>query len=210
METGVKRSSAGLMAGIAAAALVIGIFGADTIKGFFSRNSAEAVGLLTVKDMNRIHVLQASFAAVVTTQTEPDWPIPAAFLRKTTIMIGRGDVGYFVDMAQLSEANVAWNEEQQQLLVTVPAPLSDKPNVDMRQVKTYVEGTTLPWNDKVSEVARNANQDKIYAAIERQARNPAMIKLAQAAAEKAISANLMLALRNKDYDKATVKIVFAP
>jgi hypothetical protein len=206
----VKSGSSWLIAVAAAGALVVGVLGADTIKHFFNPSNAEMVGLLSVREVNRLEVLQARFAGIATTPTCTTLAnICVPGTNKVSIMIAPGDVGYFVDFTGLSEGSFVWNDEKAVLTVTLPNPTVSKPNIDMRQVRAYTDGTPFTW-DSMSELGRRTNEDKIYNDIVKQAQDKMMLDRARSSAQVAVEKVLGFTLRQRGFSNAEVDVKFAP
>lgn len=210
METGVNRSSNAVIVAAAAGALFLGIAGGDFIKGLFNRRSVESVGLLSLREVNRLEVLQARFGGLVTTRIcstiPPGVCVPGTY--KTSILTAPGDVSYFVDLSRLEERHLVWNKATKTLTVTLPRPTVSKANIDIRKVKYYTDRGVLTW-DNMSEIGRRENENRIYDDIRIQANEKSAIDRARASAGKSVKSLLEFALRKSGFDDAKVQATFA-
>jgi hypothetical protein len=161
--------------------------------------SASLAGL---REQNRLSAFAARYVAVVTSK-QSQFGFTS---QKTLIMPGM--VRYDVDMAKLTQADVAWNGTTRTLSVRLPAVEADAPQVDLNAVREYGSGgvlTTFTDAEKRLDAAnRRAGQFELI----RQAREPAMIKLARDATRRAVERSFAMPLRAAGID-ATVAVRFA-
>lgn len=210
MEAAVKRNSNGVMVAVAAGALILGVASGDFFKGLFSPRSAATVGLLSLREVNRLEVLQARFGGLVTTRTcstiPPDICVPGTY--KTSILTAPGDVSYFVDLSRLDEGHFAWDQATSTLTVRVPKPTASKPNIDLRQVRAYTDRDVLTWAS-MSELGRRENEDRIYNNILDQANDKKVLDRARASASRSVKGLLEFALKESGFADAKVNVTVA-
>jgi hypothetical protein len=208
VATDVKNNSIALVAGVAAVALVIGVFGADTIKGWFQRKDPVQASLQEVHQLNRIEVLMARLCVAPTTPTDSTLAgIPVPGTRKISIIKGCGDVFYTIELSRLTEKDFRFDPLKKTLKVTLPQPRISKPNIDIRQLEEYTDGTILTF-DQMSELGRTTNRNKVYEEMETAAAAKDMVDQARKSARYAIGNFLMLAIRNAGLADAVVQVDF--
>ncbi len=161
--------------------------------------SASLEGL---REQNRLSAFAARYVAVVTSKQSQ-----LGFTTEKTLIMP-GMVRYEVDMAKLTQADVAWDGPTKTLSVRLPAVEADGPQVDLAAVREYGSGgmlTTFTDAEKRLDAAnRRAGQIELI----RQAREPAMIKLARDATRRAVERSFAMPLRAAGID-ASVAVRFA-
>lgn len=168
------------------------------------RPDAEAIAvaaLLSVRDEGRLVPFSARLVSIVTA-SETHLGLTA---RKTLIM--PGTVRYGIDLARLRRSSLAWDESSRTLSVTLPPLELSGPEIDLNQVRESSEGglvMALAGSEKSldSENRRRA-QDELM----RQAREPGPMRLARAAAMRAVARAFALPLRSAGVE-ASVAVRF--
>jgi len=161
--------------------------------------SASLEGL---REQNRLSAFAARFVAVTTSrQTALGFST-----EKTLIMPGM--VRYEVDLAKLTQRDVAWDANRGVLSVRLPAVEVDGPQVDLNAVREYGTGGVLTTFTDAEKRLDQANRRAGQAELIRQAREPAMIRLARDATRRAVERSFAMPLRAAGVD-ATVAVRFA-
>lgn len=181
-------------------ARLLGLAGGD--------RDAVAATLESVRQLNALDVLSARLAAVVSTPTVATVAgIAVPGTGKDTTLIAPGDVRYLIDFRSLRREDLSWDPETRRLIVVLADPRPGAVRIDDRDTRVFVDGVTLPFNDKVSELARRSNYDKAFTALKLQASTPALLGLARDAGRVAVRSNLEMPLRTAGVD-ATVVVRF--
>ena len=161
--------------------------------------SASLEGL---REQNRLSAFAARYVAVVTSKQSQ-----LGFTTEKTLIMP-GMVRYEVDMAKLTQADVAWDGISKTLSVRLPAVEADGPQVDLNAVREYGSGGVLTTftdaEKRLDATNRRAGQIELI----RQAREPAMIKLARDATRRAVERSFAMPLRAAGID-ANVAVRFA-
>ena len=161
--------------------------------------SASLEGL---REQNRLSAFAARYVAVVTSKQSQ-----LGFTTEKTLIMP-GMVRYEVDMAKLTQADVAWDGISKTLSVRLPAVEADGPQVDLNAVREYGSGGVLTTftdaEKRLDATNRRAGQIELI----RQAREPAMIKLARDATRRAVERSFAMPLRAAGID-ASVAVRFA-
>ncbi len=161
--------------------------------------SASLEGL---REQNRLSAFAARFVAVVTSRQSQ----LGFSTEKTLIMPGM--VRYEVDMGKLTQRDVAWDAGARTLSVRLPAVEVDGPQVDMTALREYGSGGVLATLTDAEKQLDAANRRAGQVELVRQAREPAMIRLARDATRRAVERSFAMPLRAAGVD-ATVKVRFA-
>lgn len=162
---------------------------------------AEA-SLQGLREQNVLTPFAARFVAV-TTSTQRRFGLTA---RKTLIM--PGDVRYELDLAQIGEDDIAWDEASATLRVTLPDVTVAGPEIDMGNIREYDEGGILMSLTDAEEALDDANQAAARQSLLRQAAGAVPMRLAREAARTAVEHNFELPLRAAGLD-ANVVVRFA-
>lgn len=161
--------------------------------------SASLEGL---REQNRLSAFAARFVAVVTSrQTALGFST-----EKTLIMPGL--VRYEVDLAKLSQRDVAWDAPTKTLLVTLPPVEIDGPQVDLTAIREYGSGGVLARLTNADQQLDAANRRAGQAELVRQARDATPMRLARDATRRAVERSFAMPLRAAGLD-ASVKVRFA-
>ena len=161
--------------------------------------SASLAGL---REQNRLSAFAARYVAVVTSKQSQ-----LGFTTEKTLIMP-GMVRYEVDMAKLTQADVAWDGASKILSVRLPAVEADGPQVDLNAVREYGSGGVLTTFTDAEKRLDAANRRAGQIELIRQAREPAMIKLARDATRRAVERSFAMPLRAAGID-ATVAVRFA-
>lgn len=161
--------------------------------------SASLEGL---REQNRLSAFAARFVAVVTSrQTALGFSA-----EKTLIMPGM--VRYEVDLARLTQRDVAWDAATSTLSVTLPPVEIDGPQVDLAAIREYGSGGVLTTftdaEKRLDEANRRAGQAQLVA----QARDAMPMRLARDATRRAVERSFAMPLRAVGV-AATVRVRFA-
>ena len=161
-----------------------------------------SASLQGLREQNRLSAFAARYVAVVTsTQSQLGFQT-----QKTLIM--PGTVRYEVDLAKLTQRDVAWNPETHTLSVRLPPVEVDGPQIDLNQIREYGSGGVLTTFTDAEAKLDVANRRAGQAELLRQARAPAMIGMARDATRRAVERSFALPLRATGID-AKVSVRFA-
>ena len=177
-----------------AAALLAGAAGGAWLKGAAAPAAPEPAALagrtlLSVRDAGRIVVLTARYAAIVSAE-ESRLGLTA---RKTLIL--PGTVRYGVDLGRLKRSDLSWDEATRTLAVTLPPLEIAGPGVDVAAAREYTEGGLLMALSDAGTTLDAANRRSAELDLVRQARAPAPMALARAAAMRDVARAFALPLR---------------
>lgn len=161
--------------------------------------SASLAGL---REQNRLSAFAARYVAVVTSRQSQ----LGLSTQKTLIM--PGSVRYEVDLGKLTDRDVAWDAGTRTLTVRLPGVEVDGPQVDLNATREYSSGGVLATFTDAEDRLDAANRREGQAELLRQARAPAMIRLAQDATRRAVERSFALPLRAAGVD-AKVVVRFA-
>lgn len=161
-----------------------------------------SAGLEGLREQNRLSAFAARYVAVVTSKQSQ-----LGFTTEKTLIMP-GMVRYEVDMAKLTQADVAWDGGTRTLSVRLPAVEADGPQVDLTAVREYGSGGVLTTFTDAEKRLDAANRRAGQIELVRQAREPAMIKLARDATRRAVERSFAMPLRAAGID-ASVAVHFA-
>jgi hypothetical protein len=147
----------------------------------------------------------ARFVAVTTTKQQQ-----LVFSTEKTLIMP-GNVRYEVDLGRLGPRDVAWDAGTKTLSVRLPPVEVDGPQIDLTQIREYGTGGVLTTftdaETQLDQINRRAGQAELL----RQARAPAMIRLARDATRRAVERSFALPLRAAGVDaKVTVRFADEP
>jgi hypothetical protein len=140
--------------------------------------SASLEGL---REQNRLSAFAARYVAVVTSKQSQ-----LGFTTEKTLIMP-GMVRYEVDMAKLTQSDVAWDGTSKTLSVRLPAVEADGPQVDLNAVREYGSGGVLTTFTDAEKRLDAANRRAGQIELIRQAREPVMIKMPRAVRSNAVS-----------------------
>jgi hypothetical protein len=144
----------------------------------------------------------ARFVAVVTSEQHR-----FGFSAKQTLILP-GMVRYELDLAALRQEDLAWNAATRTLTIALPPLRVSSPEIDLTGIQTYGEGGVLMALTDVATELDSANKAAGQAELVRQAAEPLPIRLARAAARRAIERSFAMPLKAAGID-ATVSAKFA-
>jgi hypothetical protein len=158
--------------------------------------------LQAVREQAVLTPFAARFVAVVTSEQHR-----FGFSAKRTLIMP-GLVRYELDLAALSQRDLAWNAATRTLTVTLPPLRLSQPQVDITQIRTYGEGGVLLALTDIGTVLDDTNKAAGQAELVRQARDALPMRLARDAARNAIARSFVMPLKAAGLD-ATVTAKFA-
>ncbi|KQN07744.1 DUF4230 domain-containing protein [Sphingomonas sp. Leaf28] len=161
-----------------------------------------SASLQGLREQNRLSAFAARYVAVVTSKQSQ-----LGFTTEKTLIMP-GMVRYEVDMAKLTQSDVAWDGASKTLSVRLPAVEADGPQVDLNAVREYGSGGVLTTFTDAEKRLDAANRRAGQIELIRQAREPAMITLARDATRRAVERSFAMPLRAAGID-ATVAVRFA-
>jgi hypothetical protein len=162
--------------------------------------SASLEGL---REQNRLSTFAARFVAVVTSRQTTPFGLST---EKTLIMPGM--VRYEVDLAKLTQRDVAWDAAARTLSVTLPPVEIDGPQVDLNAIREYGTGGVLTHITDVESRLDAANRRAGQAELVKQARDPVPMRLARDATRRAVERSFSMPLRAVGVE-ARVRVRFA-
>ncbi len=160
-----------------------------------------ASSLKAVQEQNRLSAFAARFVTVVTSR-KAQFGLAA---EKTLIIPAM--VRYEVDMAKLTDNDVSWEAGAKALTVKLPPVEIAGPEFDLNSIREYESGAVLLTLTDVEKMLDTENRAKAKSDLIAQAKAPAMMKLAQAATQRAVSASFAMPLRAAGVE-AVVKVEF--
>ena len=161
--------------------------------------SASLEGL---REQNRLSTFAARFVAVVTSRQSQ-----LGFTTEKTLIMP-GMVRYEVDLGKLSQRDVAWDAATRTLAVRLPPVEVEGPQIDLNALREYGSGGVLATLTDAEKRLDTANRRAGQIELVRQAREPAMIRLARDATRRAVERSFAMPLRAAGVD-ATVSVRFA-
>lgn len=157
--------------------------------------------LLSVREEGRLVGLTARFVAVVSAH-ETHLGMTA---RKTLIM--PGTVRYGVDLSRLRRQDLAWDAPTRTLTITLPPLEIAGPDIDFDSVQNYSDGGLLMALIGGEDALDDENRRRGRAELLRQARDPAPVAAARAAAMRIVARGFAAPLRAAGID-ASVAVRF--
>lgn len=161
--------------------------------------------LRTVQQQARMTVLAARFTAVVTSEQQRFGGILSA--KKTLIV--PGTVRYEIDWQAVRPGALRWDAATKTLSVTLSPPVLAGPEIDLLAMREYRDGTLLFALTDAERVLDTANRTQVAAALLADARAPALLEMARAAASAAVARTFLLPLAATGIDGARVVVTFA-
>ncbi len=158
--------------------------------------------LQSMREQARLNVFAARFVAV-TTSTQQRFGLTA---RRTLIM--PGDVRYELNLANLTQDSVEWDQASSTLSVTLPPIEISPPQIDINAVQEYGDGGLLSRLTDAETALDQANRQAGQRSLIEQARQPTPMRLARDSAKRAVARSFALPLRAVGID-ANVSVRFA-
>jgi hypothetical protein len=162
-----------------------------------------ATSLAAFERHNRLTVFSAELSPVVASSDVR----ALGMLKSRQVAVIPARVDYSIDLSRLTREQLVWDADKQQLTVTLPALTISAPNLDEAREQYLREGVWITADAQTKLTRDNTMLATQQAA--KQARNPVLVGLAQAAARAALEQNLALPLRAAGFDKVTVQVRFA-
>ncbi|MGB7404069.1 MAG: DUF4230 domain-containing protein [Pacificimonas sp.] len=150
--------------------------------------SIAAASLEAVRAENRLNVFAGRFTVAVTSRAER-----FGFAAEKT-MIVPATVRYQVDYAKLMADDLNWDPSTGTLTVDLPPVEISEPEVDLKAVRDYGDGTVLLTLGDAEARLDRANRAKVREAVMREAEAPVMREMARAAARDAVVRGFRLPL----------------
>lgn len=178
-----------------------------SVGGAFGPPEPETIAQASVQSMReqaRLNVFAARYVAVVTSTQERLGGIVSA--QKTMIM--PGDVRYELNLANLGDQNVRWDEGTRTLHVTLPPIEISQPQIDLNAIQEYSGGGLLMRLTDAERALDEANRRQGLASLVEQARQPMPMRLARDSAKRAVARSFALPLRAAGIE-ANVAVRFA-
>lgn len=192
--------------------LALGLIGANLVLGAWllwrafgpsPYGDPLATSLTAFEKANRLTVFSAQLAPVVASDDERMF----GMLKSRQVAVIPARVDYTLDLSRMTRANMAWDEDQQRLTVTLPALTVSRPNLDEGRAQYLREGVWIT-REAQGQLTRDNTRLAEQQAVQ-QAANPVLMNLARAAAKDAVRQNLSTPLKISGHPRATVIVRFA-
>lgn len=189
------------------ALVVAGILAMRWVDSWFEGPQPQTIAqasLQSMREQSRLNVFAARYVAVVTSTQERLGGIVSA--QKTTIM--PGDVRYEVNLADLGQDDIRWDEGTSTLHVTLPPIEVSQPQIDINAIQEYSGGGILMRLTDAERALDQANREQAQRSLIEQARQPMPMRLARESAKRAVARSFALPLRAAGIE-ANVAVRFA-
>ncbi len=133
----------------------------------------------------------ARYVAVVTSRQSRF----AGTLNAQKTLIMPGDVRYELDLAQLSQRDLAWDADSRTLSISLPPLRLAGPEIDLKAITEYKDGELLLALTDAERVLDAANRARASAELLRQAKGQTPMRLARKAAADAVERSFAMPLR---------------
>ncbi|MBO6766700.1 MAG: DUF4230 domain-containing protein [Erythrobacter sp.] len=176
-------------------------------RAFLYQEEGDPVGsaMLAFEKQNSLTVFSSRFE-VVAESVDRRGVLNLDLLESRQAAIIPATVEYRLDLSSMDRDRFAWDEEGEELTVTLPPLRISRPNLDEAAQKTFTEGTYVS-RDASADLARNNSQQAERKAAEF-AKNPQVLALARQAAKEAVRQNLAIPLQVAGYGDVTVDVRF--
>ncbi len=151
-----------------------------------------------LREQNVLVPFSARFVAVVTS-TQSRFGLSA---RKTLIM--PGDVRYEIDLAEIGEDDIEWDEASNTLNVVLPELTVAGPEIDVTAIREYDSGGILIAVTDAEAQLDGANRAEAQQSLLRQAQSGPTMRMARDAARNAVERNFELPMRAAGIDAQVV------
>ncbi len=158
--------------------------------------------LQSMREQQRLTTLSARYVAVVTSKQD------RGLLQPEKTMIMQGDVRYEVNLAALTQDNLRWDEATKTLSVTLPPIEISEPQVDLKTIQEYDNGSLGFTLTNAEDALDNANREAALKSLKDQAQAPLPVRTARESAQRAIARSFALPLRAAGVE-ANVEVRFA-
>lgn len=203
-----RRSRLALIIPLSVVALLVGLWLIlRSFGGWFEAPAPETIAqasLQSMREQARLNVFAARYVAVVTSTQERLGGIVRA--QKTMIM--PGDVRYELNLANLGQDDVRWDEDTRTLHVILPPIEISQPQIDINAVQEYESGGILTRLTNAEQALDQANREQGQRSLVEQARQPMPMRLARDSAKRAVARSFALPLRAAGIE-ANVAVRFA-
>lgn len=203
--SGLARHRRWLMPALIVAALVVAFLAVRWVASWFSTPAPTTIAeasLQSMREQQRLTTLSARYVAVVTSSQN------RGLLNPQKTMIMQGDVRYEVDLAALKQENLRWDEATKTLSVTLPPIQISEPQVDLKTIQEYDNGSLGFTLTNAEAALDSANRDAALKSLTEQARSPLPLRTARESAQRAIARSFALPLRAAGLE-ANVEVRFA-
>ena len=153
-----------------------------------SPETVAAASLQSLREQNILVPFAARYVAVVTSR-QHQLGLEA---QKTLIM--PGSVRYELDLAALSQRDLAWDAATRHLTVTLPPLRLAGPEIDMGGIREYRDGELLMFFTNAEQRLDDANRVAAMRELLAQARGEMPLRPARGAAIRAVEQNFALPL----------------
>jgi nitrogen fixation-related uncharacterized protein len=192
----VRRSRLAIVIPLSVIALLVGLWLIlrSFAGGWFEAPEPQTIAqasLQSMREQARLNVFAARYVAVVTSTQERLGGIVQA--QKTMIM--PGDVRYELNLADLGQEDISWDEGSNTLRVTLPPIEVSQPQIDINAIQEYSGGGILMRLTDAERALDQANREQGQRSIVEQARQPMPMRLARDSAKRAVARSFALPLR---------------
>jgi len=153
-----------------------------------SPETVAAASLQSLREQNILVPFSARYVAVVTSRQQQ----LGLEAQKTLIM--PGTVRYELDLAALSQRDLAWDAPARHLTITLPPIRLAGPEIDMGGIREYRDGELLMFFTNAEQRLDDANRAAAMRELLAQARGETPLRLARGAAIRAVEQNFALPL----------------
>ena len=203
-----RRSRLALVIPLSVVALLLGLWLIlRSFGGLFEAPEPQTIAqasLQSMREQARLNVFAARYVAVVTSTQERLGGIVSA--QKTTIM--PGDVRYELNLADLGQDDISWDEGSNTLHVTLPPIEISQPQIDINAIQEYSGGGILMRLTDAERTLDQANREQGQRSLVEKARQPMPMRLARESAKRAVARSFALPLRAAGVE-ANVAVRFA-
>src|SRR5687768_2590417 len=161
-----------------------------------------ATSLVAFEKQNRLTVFSAQLSPVVSSEDSRFF----GTIRSRQVAVIPARVDYTLDLSQMEESRLRWDEAANTLDVQLPPLKVGKPNLDEGRAQYLREGIWIS-RDAQDELTRDNTRLAEQQAVE-QAANPVLLGLARTAAKEAIRQNLAIPLEVAGFGAVTVHVRF--
>ena len=161
-----------------------------------------ATSLAAFERHNRLTVFSAQLSPVVASE---DSRLFGA-LRSRQVAVIPARVDYTLDLSQMDESRLAWNEATTTLDVQLPPLTISRPNLDEARAQYLREGIWITRDAQDSLTRANTRLAEQQAM--EQAANPVLLELAYTAARQAVRQNVGIPLQVAGFGNVTVNVRF--
>jgi hypothetical protein len=203
--SGLVRQRSWLLLALLLGALVLAFLAYRWVNSWFSAPppvSIAQASLQSMREQQRLTTLTARYVAVVTSSQD------RGLLKPEKTMIMQGDVRYEVNLAALTQDNLQWDESTKTLSVTLPPIEVSEPQVDLKTIQEYDNGSLALTFTNAEDALNSANREAGLKSLTEQAQAPLPVRTARESAQRAIARSFALPLRAAGVD-ANVEVRFA-